>query len=670
MFSPILFLIPTSFFPKEICILHKKQLPCEITKLMTMKKHILTLIFLLTTAALISIQAEPSVIDSLKQEIQRAERQKASRDKLLELYQNLCVEYETIDADSSFRYIRKGLSLYEQPNFQEEVYLHLLNALANHYLMEGEVERAKEGFKTVAAHAPQLKERNYDLEGVLESSIGVCYRKLGMYDSAVYHYNRAIDICKKTGKPEDVSSIYYNIGVLYHLNKRYEEALTQGKLSAEYAQKAHDLLMELYANCLIGGVYSKLGKYAEACQILRQNIEKALDADTPLLAMSSLCPLLGTYQLWNKKDSAQIFLKKGEELIHQIPPNSPTALEFYATQASLYHWIGKYQRSLDILTGNPLIQTQVPYDKFYKLMAHNYEGLGNYQKAYQYIEKVCTYQDSVFNGKIKDELSELNEKLRTSDKELKIARLEKDQAQQKQIRLRHAVFYVTVIVALLIVVSVLLYKRRLQKKETELIAARQYIEGLENERKRLAKDLHDGVCNDLLGAILQVQQQVSTNELKATTVHTLEEIRSGIRAISHELMPPNFQFTDLNEMLTDYFSKIQEVSGVTIHYTPHLQTEWSHIPERIGYEIYRIMQETIGNILKHAHASLIHIHLDEVAGELAIKLQYNGHWEISAEGSKGIGLRTIEDRLKTIGGQYTIQKDNTGICIHIHVRLH
>ena len=637
---------------------------------MTMKKHILTLIFLLTTAALISIQAEPSVIDSLKQEIQRAERQKASRDKLLELYQNLCVEYETIDADSSFRYIQKGLSLYEQPNFQEEVYLHLLNALANHYLMEGEVERAKEGFKTVAAHAPQLKERNYDLEGVLESSIGVCYRKLGMYDSAVYHYNRAIDICKKTGKPEDVSSIYYNIGVLYHLNKRYEEALTQGKLSAEYAQKAHDLLMELYANCLIGGVYSKLGKYAEACQILRQNIEKALDADTPFLAMSSLCPLLGTYQLWNKKDSAQIFLKKGEELIHQIPPNSPTALEFYATQASLYHWIGKYQRSLDILTGNPLIQTQVPYDKFYKLMAHNYEGLGNYQKAYQYIEKVCTYQDSVFNGKIKDELSELNEKLRTSDKELKIARLEKDQAQQKQIRLRHAVFYVTVIVALLIVVSVLLYKRRLQKKETELIAARQYIEGLENERKRLAKDLHDGVCNDLLGAILQVQQQVSTNELKATTVHTLEEIRSGIRAISHELMPPNFQFTDLNEMLTDYFSKIQEVSGVTIHYTPHLQTEWSHIPERIGYEIYRIMQETIGNILKHAHASHIQIHLDEVSGTLVIELQYDGNWEVSAEGNKGIGLRTIEDRLKTIGGHYTIQKDNTGICIHIHVRLH
>ena len=74
-------------------------------------------------------------------------------------------------------------------------------------------------------------------------------------------------------------------------------------------------------------------------------------------------------------------------------------------------------------------------------------------------------------------------------------------------------------------------------------------------------------------------------------------------------MPPNFQFTDLNEMLTDYFAKIQEVSGVAILYAPHAHTDWTTIPEPIGYEIYRIMQETIGNILKHTQAKQIHIRL-------------------------------------------------------------
>lgn len=166
-----------------------------------MKKHILLLGIFLSLTVFLSVQAGNTVIDSLKQEIRQAEREPSSKEKLIELYQFLGAEYETLDHDSSYHYIQKGLSLYPQPAFEEEGYLQLLNSLANYLFMEGKLEQAKETFKTVAAHAPKLKERRYDLEGVVESSIGVCYRKLGMFDSAVYHYNRALDFCKKTEKP-------------------------------------------------------------------------------------------------------------------------------------------------------------------------------------------------------------------------------------------------------------------------------------------------------------------------------------------------------------------------------------------------------------------------------------------------------------------------------------
>lgn len=635
-----------------------------------MKRLIFSLGILLYLTSYLTIQAENAVIDSLKQEIQQAERQNPSKERLIELYQTLGAEYETLDHDSSYHYIQKGLSLYPQPAFEEEGYLQLLNSLASYLFMEGKLEQAKEVFKTVAAHAPRLKERKYDLEGVIESSIGVCYRKLGMFDSAVYHYNRSLDFCKKTEKYEDIASTYYNIGVLYHLNKRNEEALEQGRLSANYARKAKDTLMELYANSLIGGCYCSMGKYAQASHILKRNVQKALEIGYPLLAMGSLSPLLSTYQLWNKKDSVRIFLKKGEELIHKIPENSPTALEFYSTQASLYNWVGEYQKSLDILTGDSLIQTQLPYDKYHILLARNYEGLGNYQKAYHFLQEACIYKDSISEGKIKDELSELNEKLRNSDKELKIALLEKNQAQEKEIRLRHAIYYISVIILLLITISILLHKRKVQKKETELVAARQYIEGLESERKRLAKDLHDGVCNDLLGAILQIQQQTSSEEQKTNTILTLEEIRNGVRAISHELMPPDFQFTDLNEMLADYFVKMQEISGISIDYTSCLRTDCSSIPEHIGYEIYRIMQETTGNILKHTQTKQIHIQFKEEDGQLHIRIHYDGNWDTHASLSQGIGLRTINDRLKTIGGNYKIEKDSGRVNIYIQAFLH
>ena len=94
-----------------------------------MKKHILLLGIFLNLIFSLSVQAGNTVIDSLKQEIRQAEREPSSKEKLIELYQFLGAEYETLDHDSSYHYIQKGLSLYPRPAFEEEGYLQLLNSL-------------------------------------------------------------------------------------------------------------------------------------------------------------------------------------------------------------------------------------------------------------------------------------------------------------------------------------------------------------------------------------------------------------------------------------------------------------------------------------------------------------------------------------------------------------
>ena len=87
-----------------------------------MKKHILLLGIFLSLTVFLSVQAGNTVIDSLKQEIRQAEREPSSKEKLIELYQFLGAEYETLDHDSSYHYIQKGLSLYPRPAFEEEGY--------------------------------------------------------------------------------------------------------------------------------------------------------------------------------------------------------------------------------------------------------------------------------------------------------------------------------------------------------------------------------------------------------------------------------------------------------------------------------------------------------------------------------------------------------------------
>ena len=104
--------------------------------------------------------------------------------------------------------------------------------------------------------------------------------------------------------------------------------------------------------------------------------------------------------------------------------------------------------------------------------------------------------------------------------------------------------------------------------------ARQYIDGLESERKRLAKELHDGVCNDLLG--IQYCMQMSDavgDEAQQKLFPMLEQARTDIRFISHELMPPALQYTNLNIMLEDYVERFG-------HMHPHVCFHYSFFPDQ------------------------------------------------------------------------------------------
>ena len=93
-----------------------------------MKKLLFTLGIFLHTVLCLPIQAETATIDSLKRELQLAEQKNSTKEQLIELYQFLGAEYETLDHDSSYHYIQKGLSLYSKPTFEEEGYLQLPNS--------------------------------------------------------------------------------------------------------------------------------------------------------------------------------------------------------------------------------------------------------------------------------------------------------------------------------------------------------------------------------------------------------------------------------------------------------------------------------------------------------------------------------------------------------------
>ena len=204
-------------------------------------------------------------------------------------------------------------------------------------------------------------------------------------------------------------------------------------------------------------------------------------------------------------------------------------------------------------------------------------------------------------------MRELTVKYNVKEKELALA-LSKAAQADTRFRLAVALAVLAVVVALFAIYA-MVQRRRRHEREMEFAALRhdterqlttRYVEGLENERARMARELHDGVCNDLTAMQMMLNDEHPTSPL----LPQLDSCREQVRRISHELMPPEFNYATIDEVLRYYIYKVDKAtadSRCTYTSAPD-DADWSVVPDDVSLEIYRIVQEAVGNAIKHASA--------------------------------------------------------------------
>ena len=206
------------------------------------------------------------------------------------------------------------------------------------------------------------------------------------------------------------------------------------------------------------------------------------------------------------------------------------------------------------------------------------------------------------------------------------------------------------------------YKRR--KGEDH---QKSFIEGQESERSRLAKELHDGVANQLLA----VEMKLSTDGLTPQAMELLNESREQVRHVSHELLPPDFTHYSLNEILKQYAIQTDGMRKCEVTYASTPQdADWSCISQATAMEVFRITQEAVSNAIKHSTASTISIglHLDENQNVMLI-VSDNGSKAISGSGDAGgIGITTMHQRAKSIGATLDFYHHQYGNVVKLVVR--
>lgn len=218
---------------------------------------------------------------------------------------------------------------------------------------------------------------------------------------------------------------------------------------------------------------------------------------------------------------------------------------------------------------------------------------------------------------------------------------------------------VSVIIAIIIVyffVSIIRYHRRYMRLQREKIFAEITIR--ENERKRIAGDLHDSL-GPLLSAVklnignVDIDTPADRDILEKTGRH-LDEIIGSLRRISHDLVPGILERRGLLEAIREFISQVKTRGSVDIQL---YVVKEIRVPKEKEIHIFRMIQEIIHNTIKHAHANNLQIGFSEEGGHILCLTKDDGcgfDKEKALSGSSGLGLRSLESRCDILGGILTL----------------
>ena len=202
------------------------------------------------------------------------------------------------------------------------------------------------------------------------------------------------------------------------------------------------------------------------------------------------------------------------------------------------------------------------------------------------------------------------------------------------------------------------------------------IRGQEKERKRLAEEIHDGVGPSLSTIKLNIDLETSKTTDADTKLNLQEistqisEISTEIRQISHDLMPASLLDFGLIAGIENQIAKLNQYEGLTILLNNELATDKTSFTQEQELNIFRIVQESMHNSIKHAKCSEINIHLKSDDNSLLVKITDNGSGLKDKTSPEGIGLRNIKTRTKSLGGRTRItSKENQGLTIKLSIPL-
>lgn len=552
---------------------------------------------------------------------------------------------------------------------------------------------------------------------------GIVHQFGGEYDKALVLHNEAVNLFKEIGDTLQTARTYYNIAALHDLRSDYERTIEYGLKAIKIFDQLEDLNGQGRVYNLMGIAANVRGDYASSITYFKRHLQKVTSVKDTLEMATGYNNIGATFQSMGKIDSAIYYLHLAEQLytnmgghrnMSSIYQNLGTlyeelkmfdkAINCYRksielakdagnrkNEAGSYNNLGKimnlqgrWNEAVSYLSEARSIASETgDFEVLYKSneqLARAKAAQGQYEEAYRFQVESALYGDSLYVAEKMKSAHELETKYETEKKEQRIEILTQEtDIQRLKLRQRTFLWIATAVLLCFVTAAVYLWQNQ-QKIQAEIRlqrqAAQDILEAEERERRRIAADLHDGVGQMLSAALLnlndlhdKIPTDTSGKLTAEKTLALINESYNEMRSISHQMMPNALLKAGLASSVREF---VEKLDGPKMKVYLDVVGLDERLDEQSETVIYRIIQEAVANVVKHAKASKLDIQLikDKDGIDLVIEDNGVGFKSEKIHDFDGIGLRNIRSRVALLGGMVDIDTSpGQGTLLAIHIPL-
>ena len=541
--------------------------------------------------------------------------------------------YENNQLDSAIHYLNKALAIAVSNHFDGEALHNLRVALNHNYFLLGDYAFAMKISTEGLSRSEQIGDKNRMAH--FNNVIGYIHMRLKNFDKASVYFSAYLQQANDIKDTVLEAHALFNLGDLAIAQKKYDTAI-------DFFNKS------INTYNLVKGSSSINSKDREAfvSNKLAQCWKLKGDLNRAMLYIKTSLKATGDVSGVNAYDKSDYFINAGDIYNRRLMPDSALLLlkSGLAIAASINH--REFKRDA------------------FEQIAIAFSQLKAYDSAFIYQSRFSKLKDSILNESSQQEIFQ-------RDADLQIER--QQQLQRAAIQRQKLWRNIIIGIALFSLVTLgLLYNRyrlrqgnryqqQLNRQQNELFNAIAVTQ--DQERKRIAEDIHDSLGSILSAAKLKLSALKESHpslseeqtEKYQVALQLLDEASSELRSISHNIMPATLSKLGLVAALRNLINTISSHSGMQINFSTHDFD--NRVDEKIEMSIYRIVLELINNVVKHAAADKVTVQIVRHPDYINITVEDNGKgfdYSKALEQKNGIGLGNILSRVKYLKGSINV----------------